>query len=243
MNVAKHAGTDQASVRLRCDPGMVRLEVQDAGCGFDPLYAGPSAVDRHNTTFPASSKFGLFAIRERMKALEATFEMESAPGKGTTAIMILPVPTTPELTAGKPVFSGQQASVPSFVPRSPQDHTPAHIRVLLVDDHAMLRQGLRSLVEGYTHLQVVGEASNGVEAIDAVRQLRPDVVVMDINMPQMNGIEATRRIKEEFPETAVIGLSVQKGPQIEKVMTEAGVCAYLTKESAVEDLCTRLTMP
>jgi len=62
-------------------------------------------------------------------------------------------------------------------------------------------------------------------------------------MPEMNGIEATRRIKEEFPETAVIGLSVQKGPQIEKVMTEAGVCAYLTKESAVEDLCTRLTMP
>ena len=75
MNVAKHAGTDQASVRLRCDPGMVRLEVQDAGRGFDPLYAGPSAVARHNTTSPASSKFGLFAIRERMKALGATFEM------------------------------------------------------------------------------------------------------------------------------------------------------------------------
>ena len=106
----------------------------------------------------------------------------------------------------------------------------------MVDDHAMLRQGLRSLVEDYSHLQVVVEASNGVEAIDAAPQLRPDVVVMDINMPQMNGIEATRRIKEEFPTTAVIGLPVLEGPHIAKVMTEAGICAYLTKKSAVEEL-------
>ena len=70
-----------------------------------------------------------------------------------------------------------------------------------------------------------------------MRQLRPDVVVMDINMPQMNGIEATRRIKEEFPTTAVIGLPVLEGPHIAKGMTEAGICAYLTKESAVKELC------
>jgi DNA-binding NarL/FixJ family response regulator len=101
----------------------------------------------------------------------------------------------------------------------------------------MLRQGLRSLVEGYSHLQVVGEASNGVEAIDAVRQFRPDVVVMDINIPKMNGIEATKRIKAEFPTTPVIGLSVLEGPQIAQLMTEAGICAYLTKEAAVDELC------
>ena len=238
MNIAKHARIDRATVKLRCQPGIVRLEVQDAGCGFDPLYAGPSAVETHKTTPPTSSSFGLFAIRERMKTLRGTFGMESAPGKGTTATLTLLVPTTPELTAGNAVSSGQPSKNPPFsVPYSPQDHTPAHIRVLLVDDHAMLRQGLRSLVEGYTHLHVVGEASNGVEAIDAVRQLRPDVVVMDINMPQMNGIEATRRIKEEFPQTAVIGLSLLKGPHIAKVMTEAGICAYLTKESAVDELC------
>ncbi len=238
MNIVKHARIDRATVKLRCQPGIVRLEVQDAGCGFEPLYAGPSDVARHNTMSPASSTFGLFAIRERMKALGATFEMESAPGKGTTATLTLPVPTSPALTAGKAVSSGQPSNnPPSSVPRSSQDHTPAHIRVLLVDDHAMLRQGLRSLVEGYSHLEVVGEASDGVEAIDAVRQVRPDVVVMDLNMPRMNGIEATKRIKEEFPETAVIGLSVLEGPHITKMMTEAGVCAYLTKESAVEDLC------
>ena len=90
----------------------------------------------------------------------------------------------------------------------------------------MLRQGLRSLVEDDSHLQVVGEASNGVEAIDAVRQLRPDVVVMDINMPQMNGIEATRRIKKEFPATAVNGLPVLEGPHIAKGMTEAYSTEY-----------------
>ena len=101
----------------------------------------------------------------------------------------------------------------------------------------MLRQGLRSIVDDYPHLSVVGEASNGVEAIDAVRQLKPDVVVMDINMPQMNGIEATKRIKEEFPDTAVLGLSVHDGADIFQAMKEAGMCAYLMKECAVEELC------
>ena len=165
--------------------------------------------------------------------------MESAPGKGATATVILPVPASPEVKAGP--FGQPTRPLSSVLPptrqRSPQDNTPTLIRILLVDDHAMLRQGLRSLVEGYSHLQVVGEASNGVEAIEAVRQLRPDVVVMDINMPQMNGIEATRRIKEEFPTTSVIGLSVLEGPHIAKMMTDAGVCAYLTKESAVDELC------
>ena len=101
----------------------------------------------------------------------------------------------------------------------------------------MLRQGLRSIVDGYAHLHVVGEASNGVEAIEAVRQLRPDVVVMDINMPQMNGIEATKRIKEQFPNTAVIGLSVHQGTDMARTMEDAGICGYLTKECAVDELC------
>ena len=122
-------------------------------------------------------------------------------------------------------------------PESSHDDRHARIHVLLVDDHAMLRQGLRSIVDGYDHLQVVGEASNGLEAIDAVRILRPDVVVMDINMPTMNGIEATRRIKEEFPDTSVIGLSVQNGMDMVQRMQAAGICSYLTKESAVDVLC------
>ena len=70
---------------------------------------------------------------------------------------------------------------------------------MLVDDHRMFRLGLRSVIDGCDNMEVVGEASNGVEAIEAVRVTRPDVVVMDINMPKMNGIQATQEIKKRFP--------------------------------------------
>lgn len=110
------------------------------------------------------------------------------------------------------------------------------IRFLLVDDYVMLRQVLRLYIDKWDHMEVVGEASDGLEAIDAVPVLRPDVVVMDIDMPRMNGIEATKRIKANFPDTAVIGLSVQhEGDSIQQ-MRAAGILSYLTKESAVEAL-------
>jgi DNA-binding NarL/FixJ family response regulator len=118
-----------------------------------------------------------------------------------------------------------------------QNAWQSKIRVLLVDDHTMLRQGLKSIVNSCNHMEVVGDASNGLEAIGAVSLLRPDVVVMDINMPTMNGIEATKRIKKMFPDTSIIGLSVQNSMDIVQKMQAAGVCSYLTKESAVESLC------
>ena len=120
---------------------------------------------------------------------------------------------------------------------SSQNESLSMIRVLLVDDHTMLRQGLRSVIDGSSRMVVVAEAGNGVEAIEAVHHSKPDVVVMDVNMPRMNGVEATKRIKEEFPEVPIIGLSVQTGMDIVQQMQAAGVYSYLTKESAVETLC------
>jgi len=114
---------------------------------------------------------------------------------------------------------------------------PSRIRVVLVDDDGLIRQGLRKIVENCVSLEVVGEASNGLKAIEAVRLLRPDVVVMDINMPQMNGIDATKCIKGEFPDTVVIGLSVAQGSGTVQEMESAGIYAYLAKESAVGVLC------
>ncbi len=138
--------------------------------------------------------------------------------------------------AEQPPPSGSPSSSPSRLP-PPLDDRASRIRVLLVDDHALFRQGLRSIVHDCVRLEIVGEASNGLEAIDAVRLLRPDVVVMDINMPKMNGIEATKRIKHEFPDTSVIGLSVEAGMGMVEKMQVAGIYAYLVKESAEDALC------
>ena len=101
----------------------------------------------------------------------------------------------------------------------------------------MLRQGIRSIVAAYDHLEVVGEAGDGIEAVTLTQQLCPDVVVMDINMPRMDGIEATRRIKIDWPDMMIIGLSVNQSADTEQKMKAAGVCSYLTKESAVDVLC------
>jgi DNA-binding NarL/FixJ family response regulator len=108
--------------------------------------------------------------------------------------------------------------------------------VLIADDHAMVRQGLCGLLAGYGDIQVVAEAANGSEALALARQWQPDVVLMDVNMPVMDGIEATRRIKDALPDTIVIGLSVQNIAHVGHEMREAGAAAFLNKEAAVEDL-------
>lgn len=110
------------------------------------------------------------------------------------------------------------------------------IRVLLVDDHAMVRQGLRSLLQTYPDFEVVGEACNGEEALRCVQELSPSVVVMDITMPKLNGIEATARIKKKYPHVVVVGLSVNASKENRKAMTAAGAEMLITKEAAVEQL-------
>ncbi len=126
-------------------------------------------------------------------------------------------------------------SLPATPDSAPKKNSK--IRVLLVDDHPMMRQGLRSIVTAYDHLEVVGEAGDGAEAVKLAQRLDPDVVVMDINMPKMNGIEATRRIKAHRSSTVVIGLSVNQSADTVEKMKAAGAAAYLTKESAADALC------
>ena len=110
------------------------------------------------------------------------------------------------------------------------------VQVLLVDDHTMVRQGLRSVLEAYDDLHVVAEARDGAEAVKLVGDLHPRVVVMDINMPRMNGIDATTHIKTHWPETTVIGISVNTGDHNSDAMKRAGAATVLPKDSAVDRL-------
>ncbi len=110
------------------------------------------------------------------------------------------------------------------------------IRILLADDHTILRKGLRLLLEREPDFGVVAEASNGREAVDAVTRDAPDVVIMDIAMPMLNGIEATKRISVEHPRTAVIILSVHSDEAYILRALKAGARGYLLKDSAESDL-------
>lgn len=110
------------------------------------------------------------------------------------------------------------------------------IPVVIVDDHPIFRSGLRALLEAYPDIEVIGEARNGLEAIFLVEKFRPSVVVMDINMPKMNGIEATAQITKDFPETSIIGLSVDAAAVNQEAIKQAGAVLLLSKEAAGEEL-------
>lgn len=110
------------------------------------------------------------------------------------------------------------------------------IRVLMVDDHAVVRVGMRMLMESDPEIEVVGEGQTGREAIDLARELQPDVIVMDVTMPQMDGVEATRRIKQEMPHLAVLALTIHEGQDYFFRMLDAGASGYVPKRAAPDDL-------
>jgi DNA-binding NarL/FixJ family response regulator len=114
------------------------------------------------------------------------------------------------------------------------------IRILLADDHRIIREGLASLLERQQNMEVIRQASDGLQAVGLSRDLNPDVVVMDLTMPGMNGIEATRLITNEVPGVKVLCLSVHSDTQFISAVLDAGASGYLLKECAFEELVTAI---
>ncbi len=232
FNVVKHAQVDRATVRMReLSGGQVHIVVRDAGIGFDParLHAGESV----------SGGFGLFSVRDRLESLGGQVEIDSAPGCGTCITLCAPVHSSlgavavPLSLADRPPRAPESAAVlPHDVPT---DHHP-RIRVLLADDRQIVREGLASLLREYQDIEVVAEAVDGQMAVELARQVHPDVVIMDVTMPRLNGIEATRIITAELPRTRVIGLSMHQELDLAVTMRQAGATAYLTKDGPFDIL-------
>jgi len=110
------------------------------------------------------------------------------------------------------------------------------IKVVVADDHTILRQGIKALLDNLEEIEVVGEAKDGREAIKAIEELSPDVILMDIAMPGLNGLEATRRIKKKFPRTKVVVLTMHTNEEYIFQILNAGADGYLVKETAFQDL-------
>ncbi len=223
FNVVKHADSDEARIKLSFPANTVRITVEDNGKGFD--------MDNTDFAVTEDGGFGLFHIKERLGVLGGRADIESKPGDGTTVTLIAPLKAAQE-AAGQEA-AGQEAAGQEAA----TEQSVSKIKVLLVDDHEMMREGLRKIIEGEDDLTVIAEAADAETAIDAVKQAEPDVVIMDINLPGMNGIEATKIIKDEHPKIKIIGLSFHDDDEVRHEMHDAGASAYLEKANASEALC------
>ena len=114
------------------------------------------------------------------------------------------------------------------------------IRLLLVDDHAVVRSGLKMMLENEADAEIVGEASSAGEAIEAVMRLKPNVILMDIGLPDLSGIDATREIKRRVPEVAIVALTIHEDEEYFFKMLEAGASGYVPKRAAPEELLTAI---
>jgi PAS domain S-box-containing protein len=244
FNVLKHAGTGHAELAVAStQEGELIITVTDQGHGFDPAELSNRSEER--------KRFGLFSVRERMEAMGGRLVVEARPREGTTVQLIFPywpaTATTADTSALSPRLSA--LSTPGTQHAALQEDTSAlrtqpsalqesagSLRIVLADDHAMVRQGLRSILDAYQNVSVVGEAADGEEALELARLLRPDVIVMDVNMSKMDGIEATRRIKAEWPSILVVGLSFSSPSQIEPLLLQAGASRYVSKDAAGDQL-------
>jgi len=225
FNVVKHAGVKSARVLLSGASGRLLISISDQGQGFDPEVMN-SAGEK--------SGFGLLRLRERARSIGGDLVVASAAGQGSRFTLMVPLslPVSHPSQVAEPEAEGQFCKPAGQESNARMGCT----RVLFVDDHKVMRQGLIRLIAGQPDIQVVGEASNGREALERVRQVRPDVVVMDISMPEMDGVEATRRIKAEWPEVRVIGLSMFEDEQIARSMRQAGAESLLSKTASSAEL-------
>jgi CheY-like chemotaxis protein len=219
VNAVKYAKVDRVEVDLVLDAeDRLCITVADGGVGFDPA----RLVDPANAS---TVGWGLFSIRERLTLLGGRFDIESSPGRGTRLRLIAPR-ETPHATA---VESPSIERSPAPASGAATSHAAHALRILIVDDHPLVREVFRDILEERPELRVVGGASGGVEAIAMAHALRPDVILMDVSMPDLDGIEATRRLREELPFITVLGLSMHPRTHALHAIEQAGAAGFFTK--------------
>ena len=233
LNVVKHAVTEKAQLSVKSDNNTLVIHVTDNGIGFN-----------HADVIFSNRGYGLHQIKQRIEHFGGSFSIKSEPGKGTLAILTAP------LTIKQQLLSLAKYSESSKIINQQVEPLPCQQRgdlqkrttILLADDHMTFREGLRSLIENGNAGVVVGEAGDGAEAVRLAGELNPDLVIMDLTMPIMNGIDATREITTKNPNIRVIALSMESDRFFVVEALKAGASGYLPKDTAFAEIINAIIM-
>ena len=225
-NVHRYSGSPQAYVRVQAIEGKtIHVEIKDSGKGINPEVLNA-------LTGGAPIGVGIQGMKERMRQLAGKLEITSRVNGGTVVTATLPIPSVE--------ISGTIESAPA--PARLTDSFAAHQKnssrkqILIADDHEMLRRGIRAMLETESEWEICGEAVNGQEAVEKASGLRPDLLILDINMPILNGLAAVRQILRNSPETKILVFTVHDSDQTAKEIRGAGAHAYVSKSNASADL-------
>ncbi len=224
-NARKHSHAQRVRIGLQFAGDSVVLMIDDDGAGFEASSRPAPGV---------AGGYGLFGMEERARLLGGDVQIDSTPGWGTRIRATLPyrrMREAVELPAPQVTSYAHSAIVP-YRP----ENTEGALRVLIADDHAIVRQGLRDILEAQGSVIVVGEAENGAQAAERAAELQPDVVLMDLQMPEVDGLEGLRRLHAESPDLPVIVLTTfETEGSVAQALT-AGARGYLLKDTGPAEL-------
>ncbi len=216
-NIVKHAQASRAEIDFQVSDEAVQISITDDGIGMrNDEWRMMPAESSTDALSPIPGHFGLQIMRERAEAAGGQLDIRSMPGEGTRVSLRLP----------------------RFLPNADHDDSSEirGLRIVLADDHPLFLGGLRNLLTS-RGLTVIGTAQNGQEAIEMVRALKPDVALLDLNMPECDGIEATKAIKAEMPEVKVVILTIPESEDHLYAAIRAGASGYLYKDLDPNQLC------
>lgn len=220
-NVFRHSGSKRARVHLSADDSALRATVSDEGMGFDS-----AAISKWG-----KSGVGIQSMKGRLELLGGSLEIDSNPS-GTRVTATAPLYTEEETRAALPLVSakaapGQQANKPAPNVRK---------RILIADDHEIARRGIKTLLNDQPDLEICGEAEDGIAAVTKVRELHPDLVILDLSMPKLGGLSAAYQIRNSGAHTKILIYTTHSYSELETAARAAGCDGFVTKSRASHDL-------
>jgi two-component system, NarL family, sensor kinase len=228
-NVHRYAESPKAVVRMEVTGDEIKLEIQDFGKGVKS--SKPSSANGSVERLGV----GIQGMTERMRQLGGKLEITSSPNKGTLVSATIPLSSLAAIPAQSSTVLVASSSNLASELAGPVANT-LRKRILIADDHEMLRRGVRNTLQTELDLEICGEAVDGQDAVEKVKALQPDLVILDINMPALNGLVALRQILRLRPQTKVLVFSVHDSDQTVKEVHAAGAHGFISKGKDSQDL-------